>query len=372
MKSWTSSARFSLKSLWLALVLLLALVPNALGLYTEYYEILGLKPDATEKQLKSSYRKLSLKYHPDKNAGNLEAQKKFQEIAKAYDTLSDPDKRQIYDLHGEEGLKKHEQQAQAPASPFDALFGMGGQRGGMRKGPDFHVDFPATLEELYSGATRSFKVSRKVLCHKCRGTGAKDGQTKKCKTCGGKGSRTTIQQLGPGFNVQMEQTCDVCGGRGHTPKSSCPICGGSKVVMEEKALEAVMERGMADGAQIVFPRASEQTPDTIPGDVVVTVREQKHSRFRREGDHLFMEHTISLKEALLGFKTQFPHLDGHMVKLHVKGVTQPDRVHIIKGEGFPQHNFPSQKGDLHVTLRVRFPKEFTADQQQRIKALLQD
>lgn len=119
---------------------------------------------------------------------------------------------------------------------------------------------PVVAQELYLGVNKKFTIARNVLCKKCRGTGAKDGETKKCKACNGAGVRTTLQQLGPGFNVQMQQPCDVCGGKGTIPKSTCPVCGGAKVSREEKELEAIIERGMSDGQEIRFERASEQTP----------------------------------------------------------------------------------------------------------------
>jgi len=231
------------------------------------------------------------------------------------------------------------------------------------------MDFAVTLEELYLGATKKLSLQRKVLCTKCRGTGAKDGETKKCKTCNGQGVRMVLQQLGPGFNVQMQQPCDACGGKGTIPKSVCPVCGGQKVQNEAKELEALVERGMSDGSELVFPRASEQSPDTVPGDVILTLRQQTHSRFRRQGNDLHYEHTISLKEALLGFRHSVQHLDGRTVPLSSDNVTPPEYVQKVVGEGFPIHNFPSDRGDLYVRYTVRFPKELNDKQREGIKGL---
>jgi len=351
-----------------AVVMVLASVYVTLA--ADYYAALELTRDATEDQIKKANRKLSLKYHPDKNPGDSAAAQRFLEVNEAFKVLSDPDKRQIYDIHGEEGLKRAEQPQQM--NPFEAIFGGGGQqtRGGMRKGPDFRMDFPVTLEELYLGVTKKISVTRKVLCTKCRGTGAKDGETKKCKKCNGQGMRMVVQQLGPGFNVQMQQPCEECGGKGTIPKSVCPICGGAKVQNEAKELEAIIERGMNDGAELTFPRASEQSPDTVPGDVILTLKQQSHSRFRRAGHDLHYEHTISLKEALLGFRHTIKHLDGRDVELKSDTVTQPEHVQRLRGEGFPVHNFPADRGDMHIKYTVKFPKELSDKQKEGIKALL--
>lgn len=205
--------------------------------------------------------------------------------------------------------------------------------GGKRRGPDFQMEYPITLEDLYNGLTKSVNIKRKVLCKSCRGTGAKGGDQKTCPHCQGRGQVMTIQQLGPGFNVQMQQPCDKCHGRGKIAKHQCPVCHGSKQQMEEKELEVVVERGMQDGQEIRFERASEQSPDTIPGDVIMRLRQQPHSRFTRKGNDLHMEHTITLREALLGFSFNINHLDGRRVKIEQEAVTQPEFVKTIKGEG---------------------------------------
>jgi len=291
---------------------------------------------------------------------------KFVELNEAFEVLDNPEKRQTYDLHGEEGLKQPKQ-----TNPWEALFGGGGGgHGGKPKGPDFRMEFSVTLEDLYLGQSKKFNVQRKVLCSKCRGTGAKGGATKKCKACNGKGTRMTVQQLGPGFNVQMQSTCDVCHGTGQVPKDTCPVCGGNKVEMQSKELEAVIERGMQENEEIRFERMSEQTPDTIPGDVVIVLKTQKHARFNRRGDDLHMDMTISLRDALLGFTRHVQQLDGRMLKVERKAVTQPEHVEKVVGEGMPVHNFPSEKGNLYIKFSIDFPKSLTKEQEDAIRKLL--
>jgi DnaJ-related protein SCJ1 len=232
--------------------------------------------EATESQIKKAYRKLSLKYHPDKSKGDEEAESRFHEISRAYEVLSDPQKRQVYDLEGFEGLERDEQSAGRPSSPFDAFFGGGGKQ----RGPDAAVDMPVTLEELYNGAQKQAQFARNVICRKCRGTGAKGGKTTTRKTCGGSGHVLVEQKMGPGFTVQMQQPCPKCGGRGKTFKEACPFCHGHKVVKEDKLLTAEIERGMPSTHQIVFERESEQRPGMIPGDVIFRLHQVPHNRFR--------------------------------------------------------------------------------------------
>lgn len=336
----------------------------------DFYKILGISNDATEVQIKKAFRKLSLKYHPDKNKDNPEAQKKFMDVNDANEVLSDPDKRQTYDLHGEEGLKKEKEGAQRGGGGIWDLFGGGGhQHGGKRKGPDYRMDFQVTLEDLYNGQTRTLKIARRVLCKSCKGSGAKGGKTTTCKHCGGKGQVMSVQSLGPGFNIQMATPCPHCQGKGKTAAHVCPICGGSKLQMEEKALDLVIERGMRDGHEISFARASEQAPDTIPGDVIVTLRTVPHQRFKRQGNDLHMEQTITLREALLGFSSSFAHLDGHRVHVSQEGITPPEFVKVLKGEGMPQHEFASEKGDLYIKFHINFPRNLNAKQQEAIRGL---
>lgn len=353
-----------MKSILLLLVFAFAAVLAQIE--DKHYKTLGVSRDATGKEIKKAFRKLSLKYHPDKNKGDEEARKKFVEITEAYEILSDEEKRQLYDLGGEDGLKKQNQ----PSSPFDMFFGGGGGGGGRRKGQDFRMEFDVSLEDIYNGAEKEFNVNRNILCTKCRGTGAKGGETKTCKTCKGKGVVMSLQQIGPGFNVQMQSNCEKCGGKGKTFKTACPTCKGKKVMMEEKALNAVVEKGMKNGHEIVFERASEQSPETVPGDVILVIKTQKHKLFTRKGNDLHHTMTITLKEALLGFSKTLQQMDGRTITVARDGVTYQDYVMTVPGEGMPHHNFPSDKGKLFVKFKVDFPKQLTAAQKEQLEKLL--
>ncbi|KAL3674890.1 hypothetical protein V7S43_000816 [Phytophthora oleae] len=334
--------------------------------HVDFYETLGLTMEASEAQIKKAYRKLSLKYHPDKSKGDEEAESRFHEISRAYEVLSDPQKRQVYDLEGFEGLEREEKQGGRPASPFDAFFGGGGKQ----RGPDAAVDMPVTLEELYNGAKKQAQFARNVICRKCRGTGAKGGKTTTCKTCGGTGHVLVEQKMGPGFTVQMQQPCPKCGGRGKTFKEACPFCHGNKVVQEDKVLTAEIEKGMPSTHQIVFERESEQRPGMVPGDVIFRLHQVPHNHFRRAGDDLHYDLEISLEEALLGYKKPMKHLDDRTVVLTNSKVTTPFEVRTVQGEGMPVHNYPSQHGSLHVHHEIRFPRALSVEQKELVNQLL--
>jgi DnaJ-class molecular chaperone len=211
------------------------------------------------------------------------------------------------------------------------------------------------------------------VCRKCRGTGAKGGETTKCRKCKGQGQVVQLQQIGPGFNVQMQVPCDQCGGRGNTYKHACETCGGAKLISEDKELVAVIERGMKGEDDITFERMSEQSADAglVPGNVVLKLKQEPHKRFKRVGQDLHYDMAITLKEALLGFTKTIQHLDEHQVEVSRTQVTYPGEVVKIANEGFPQHNFPSQKGQLYVKFTIQFPKKLTEEQKKQVEQLLE-
>ncbi|CAI5746894.1 unnamed protein product [Peronospora destructor] len=250
--------------------------------HVDFYETLGLELEATDTEIKKAYRKLSLKYHPDKNKGDENAESRFHEISRAYEVLSDPQKRQVFDLKALKVLSMRNQSLGRPSSPFDALF-LGGS--GKQRGPDAGVDVSVTLEELYNGAEKQAQFARNVICRKCRGTGAKVDLLCRCSS-------------------RVPSAVD--GAR--RLKKACPFCQGHKIVKEKKVLTAEIERGMPSTHEIVFERESEQRPGMVPGNVVFRLQQVPHNRFRRAGDDLHYDLKISLEEALLGYKKPMKHL----------------------------------------------------------------
>jgi len=257
----------------------------------KYYDLLGIKPDASAAELKKAYRGLAMKWHPDKHAENkAEAEAKFKEITEAYEVLSDPNKKEVYDKYGEEGLKGGPGgfHARSATSVFEELFGgafggfggmggMGGGRGG-REGPkrteDIHFQLAVSMEDFYKGRVRKLKVSRSVTCGGCKGKGSmKEGAVSTCSNCNGAGREMVTQRVGPGMIQQMVVQCRACGGRGESiaEKDRCAKCKGKKVVPEAKQIEVRIEKGMTPGQKIRFSGDANEMPGYETGDIVVVL-----------------------------------------------------------------------------------------------------
>ncbi|KAF8725942.1 hypothetical protein HU200_020516 [Digitaria exilis] len=320
-----------------------------------YYDVLQVPKGASEDQIKRSYRKLALKYHPDKNPDNEEANKRFAEINNAYEVLTDQEKRKIYDRYGEEGLKQFQGQGGGRGGGgmniqdiFSSFFGGGGgmeeEEEQIVKGDEVIVELDASLEDLYMGG--SLKVWReKNLIKPAPGK-------RKCNCR----NEVYHRQIGPGMYQQMtEQVCDQC--------------PNVKFVREGDFLTVDIEKGMQDGQEVLFFEEGEPKIDGEPGDLKFRIRTAPHGRFRREGNDLHATVTISLLQALVGFEKTIKHLDNHLVEIGTKGITKPKEIRKFKGEGMPLYQ-SNKKGDLYVTFEVLFPKTLTDDQKAKLKDIL--
>lgn len=348
---------------------------------TKYYDVLGVSKDATQEDLKKAYRKAAIKNHPDKG-GDPE---KFKELAQAYEVLSDPEKREIYDQYGEDALKEGMGGGGGMHDPFDifqSFFGGGNPFGGggssrgrrQRRGEDVVHPLKVSLEDLYIGISKKLSLSRNVICSKCNGKGSKSGNSMKCTGCQGSGMKVTIRQLGPGMIQQMQHPCNECKGTGESinEKDRCPLCKGEKVVQEKKVLEVIVEKGMQNGQKITFPGEADEAPDTITGDIVFVLQQKEHPKFKRKGDDLFMEHTLSLVEALCGFRFILTHLDGRqlLIKSDPGEVVKPDQFKAINDEGMPVYQRAFMKGKLYIHFTVDFPDSLDPDQIKALQAVL--
>lgn len=321
----------------------------------DYYDILSVSKGASDSQLKRAYRKLALKYHPDKVKGQDRevASKKFADINHAYEVLSDAEKRRIYDRYGEEGLKQHEGRGGGGGGPqdiFSQFFGRGGFGFGggdeeeeeqMPKGNDVVVGLEATLRDLYLGA--SFKVTRDKNV-------IKPAPGKRECNCR---ARVVTRQLGPGMFQQYTT-------------QQCEQCDNVKYEREAETLTVQVEPGMRNGQEISFFEHGEPTVDGDPGDLKFVIVTAPDATFERRGSDLHHNVTISLVDALVGFTMEIEHLDGHKVTLAASGVTRPGQVVVIKGEGMPVYD-STHRGDLYVSYSVALPKALSEEQKAAVR-----
>ncbi|THH29597.1 hypothetical protein EUX98_g4576 [Antrodiella citrinella] len=327
--------------LLLSSILLLAVLVNAADLY----KVLDIDRSASDKDVRAAYKRLSRKYHPDKNKEEG-AEEKFVEVAHAYEILSDTQKRQIYDRHGEEGLKAHEGGQQHHANPFDMFQSFFGAppSGQVRKGPTSLMEMEINLSDMYTGASVEFMVKKRILCDHCRGSGAaSSSDIHTCTGCNGQGVKIVRQQIFPGMFSQAQVSY-------HTQRYTLEV-----------------PVGTPEGHEIVFEGEADESPDWEAGDIVIRVRSKKDSgAFRRKERALYWKETISVDEqALLGFERNLTHLDGHIVHLKRESVTQPGYVQTIKEEGMPIYE-ESGRGDLFVEYNVVLPKSLSPQMRKRV------
>lgn len=339
---------------WVALlsaaVLLLCLSEVHAG--RDFYKILGVAKNSSKQQIKKAYRALAMQYHPDKNPGDEEANKKFQDIAAAYEVLSDDDKRKTYDARGEEGLKGGE--SNSASDVFSSMFGgaffnFGGQQQGRSnerpRGPDVIIDLDATLEQLYNG--HSFDVLRA----KSVGEVAPGKRQCNCRV----EMKTT--QVGHGsFQMHQVQVCDECENK--------------KFSTQYRELSVEVEPGMLDNQEIVFYGEGEPHIDGDHGDLKYRIKTLKHPRFRRNGDNLITNVTITLRDALVGFTVKIKHLDEHEVPITMSQIVAPATTIKIEGEGMKNFHNNNQMGDLYVTFDIEFPTSISSSSKEDLVSIL--
>lgn len=347
---------------------------------SKYYDTLGVSNTASQDELKKAYRKAAIKNHPDKG-GDPE---KFKELAQAYEVLSDPEKREIYDQYGEDALKEGMGGGGPSHNPFDifqqffnpAAFGGGSSSRGrwQKQGEAVIHTMKVSLEDLYNGTTKKLSLSRNTLCPKCKGKGSKCGAYSRCYGCQGSGIKVTARQIGFGMIQQMQHVCPECRGSGEviTERDKCPHCKASKTVQEKKVLEVHVEKGMQHGQKIVFEGQADEAPDTVTGDIAFVLQQKEHPRFKRKFDDLYVEHKLSLTEALCGFQFALTHLDGRqlLIKSNPGEVIKPDQYKAINDEGMPHHQRPFMKGRLYIHFNIEFPDSIPVDQSRVLEKIL--
>jgi molecular chaperone DnaJ len=346
----------------------------------DYYEILGVERDAKDQQIKSAYRKLALKFHPDRNPGNKEAEEQFKEAAEAYAVLADAQKRSLYDRFGHAGVSNAGGGAGfdptifadfsdifaglGDAFGFGDLFGSRRRRGGPQRGADLRYDLEITFDEAAKGTETTIQIPREETCETCSGSGAAAGtKAETCSQCRGSG-QLRYQQ---GF-LTVARPCPNCRGTGKTIAKPCQSCRGAGRVGRERTLTVKIPAGIATGQRLRLYNEGEHGSAGGPaGDLYVVVHVQEHAFFHREGDDLYCELSMPFHTVALGGDVKVPTLDGRDT-IHVPAGTQPGARFKLRGKGMPNVSGRGH-GDLHVITRVEVPKKLTREQKQIIEQL---
>lgn len=354
----------------------------------DYYKLLGVERSASAEEIKKAYRKLAMKYHPDRNPDDKEAEARFKAVSEAYEVLSDTQKRQQYDRFGHEGMKSsfgpggfdfardftHTADLQdilgsifGDGGGFAEFFGGGGRRRtrtGPRRGADLRFDLEVDLEEAAFGSEREIMLPVSEECEACSGSGVAAGSKREtCKHCGGQGAVLS----GGGF-FQVRQTCPVCGGAGTIVRNPCPKCGGSGRKKERKRLTLKIPRGVETGSRLRLAGKGEGGSRGGPaGDLYVVIHVAPHELFERRGDDLFCEVPISFETAALGGDIQVPTIDGY-AKLKVSAGTPNGKQFRLRGKGIPNVEGYG-RGDLHVKVVPQVPVKLNSKQKQALSDL---
>lgn len=340
----------------------------------DYYEVLGVEKSASAQELKKAYRRVAMKYHPDRNPGDTAAEEKFKEASEAYEVLSDAQKKAAYDQYGHAGLEG----AAGGAGGFgqggfsdifgdvfgDIFGGGGGGRRGPARGSDLRYNLDLSLEEAVKGKTVKIKVPTLVSCAKCDGSGAKPGTSPTtCQTCGGHG-QVRMQQ---GF-FSVQQTCPTCRGSGQSISDPCDACHGQGRVEETKTLSVKVPPGVDTGDRIRLSGEGEAGPDGGPaGDLYVQMNVREHEFFQRDGRNLYCEVPISIFDACLGGEIEVPTLDGR-VKLRVPAETQTGKLFRLRGKGVGSVR-GGAAGDLMCKVVLETPVNLSSDQKKLVEEL---
>jgi molecular chaperone DnaJ len=350
----------------------------------DYYEILGVSKGAAKDEIKKAYRKHALKYHPDKNPGNKEAEEKFKEAAEAYEVLSNDEKRARYDQFGHAGLGNNMgggfgggMTMEDIFSSFGDIFGdaFGGAFGGrsrggrsrnVNKGTNLRLKVKLTLEEFARGAEKKVRVTKYVTCNVCNGTGAaSDNDITTCSTCKGTGHTTRVMNTILG-QMQTTAPCNVCGGEGKVISKKCHMCYGEGITQADEVIPVSIPAGLAPGMQLsVTGKGNAARRGGINGDLIVLIDEEPHEDLIREGNDLIYNLFISIPDAILGANVEVPTLDGK-VRIKIDSGTQGGKILRLRGKGLPDVNGYG-KGDLLVNVNVWVPKNLTREEQKVIE-----
>lgn len=353
----------------------------------DYYEVLGVSKSADATEIKKAYRKLALKYHPDKNPGDKEAEKKFKEAAEAYDVLSNEEKKRRYDQFGHAGVGGAGQGGFGGGMSMDDIFsqfgdifgsfggfsGFGGFGGGrsarrVNRGTNLSVKVKMHLQEIATGIEKKIKVKKYVACQHCNGTGAKDGKSySTCSTCKGSGQVTRVQNTILGA-MQTTSTCPTCEGEGKIINEKCTFCNGEGVLMSEEVISINIPAGVGEGMQLSLSgKGNAARRGGVNGDLIVLIEEEEHPELVRDGNDLLYNVFIGYPEAVLGETVEIPTIEGK-VKVKIEAGTQPGKILRLRGKGLPDVNGYG-KGDLLAKVNVWIPKNLSKDERKLVEKM---
>lgn len=348
----------------------------------DYYDILGVEKSASAEEIKKAYRRTAIKYHPDKNQGDKEAEEKFKEAAEAYEVLSNPDKKARYDRFGHQGVNNGGYGGGGVnmedifsqfgdifgGSPFGDIFGGGGRRSARRKGTNLRIKLKLTLQEIANGVEKKIKVRRQVACKSCEGTGAKSGTAfTNCTTCNGSGQIKQVVNTMLGQMVSAS-TCPACGGEGKIISERCGSCGGDGTNLEEEVIPIKVPAGVEEGMQLQMNGKGNFPPrGGVPGDLLVVIEEEEDAVLKREGTNVHFDLHLSFIDAVLGTSVEVPTIDGK-AKIDIAAGTQSGKVLRLKGKGIKELNGYST-GDQLVHINIWTPKNLTKEERAMLEKL---
>ncbi|MCR5849733.1 MAG: molecular chaperone DnaJ [Bacteroidaceae bacterium] len=363
----------------------------------DYYEVLGVSKTASDAEIKAAYKKMAIKYHPDRNPGNKEAEEKFKEAAEAYDVLRDPEKRQRYDQFGFAGMNGQGGFGGGAGMSMDDIFNMmneafggafgggfgdfsgfsgfsgfgGGRSGGkhVEKGADLRLKVRVNLKEVASGVTKKFKINKYVTCPHCHGSGSEDGKKETCSKCNGSG--TTYRTMNTMFGHMQTQTpCENCNGTGSIIRNKCKQCGGQGIVKGEEIVEIKIPAGVQEG-MVVNEKGKGNAArwNGVPGDIHVYIEEESHPELLRDGQNLQYQLLLDIPTAILGGTAEVPTIDGK-VKIKIDPGTQPGKIMRLRGKGLPiVQGYGYGTGDLIVQIGVYIPENLSREEKDTFEKL---
>lgn len=342
----------------------------------DYYKILGVDKNANQNDIKKAYRKLALKYHPDRNPDDKEAESRFREAAEAYETLSDKEKRANYDRFGSAnnpfgggnpfGGSTGDQSGfgydmNDIFSQFGDIFGDAfgrryGRNSKSKKGSDLRIKVSLKIEDIINGVTKKLKYKRQYKCSSCDNKGGTD--VRDCLSCNGTGHRVVVQRT-PFGEVRQNAVCPDCEGTGKKIINKCKDCNGKGTIIKEETVEVDIPSGVTSGTQLKMHNYGNYTLDGSPGDLIIVIDEIRESYFRREGNHIYVRKEISVIDAILGINTTVKTPHGNM-PINIKEGTEPGEIITMRGKGIPDHYYGL--GDLHIEIIIKMPKNINTEE----------